>query len=708
MHILDVLKERGFIAQTTFEDELYKQLEEPTTFYVGFDPTADSLHIGHYIPIMAMAHMQRAGHRPIALMGGGTAMIGDPSGKTDMRKMMTVETIDHNVECIKQQMSRFLDFSGDKAIIVNNADWLRNLNFIEFMRDIGAMFSVNKMLTADCYKTRMATDNGLSFLEFTYMLMQSYDFLELFHRYGCRLEMGGNDQWSNMLGGADLVRRKDSEKAFACTFQLLLTHDGKKMGKTEKGALWLDPNKTSPFDFYQYWRNVDDADVEKCLGLLTFLPMDEVRRLGALQGSEINEAKKVLAFEVTKLVHGEEEAQKAADAAWDVIQMNKYSLIEDKSIVANGTTITDEDAKFLNAMKSYELVWQNDGTWSSETIWGWWWRTSNKYSNATTGYDYMGGVGGTMIPALPPNFGFYAGFGGTAPSLKLADSYPMWSTGRYPVKGYEGRNDMSKPIVDPLSGYKTDGFTEGYKQYVDPLYPEWRPAIKAHNTCIDRDPRFYATMVPNGFYWPHQGKNKLFTCFNSTSATSPWSASSNCIRVGYAFRRAYPAGLWFDTSTEYTPVTSLKWVYPAFRMAEIYLNYAEACNEKPERDAASAIEYLNKVRNRAGLNNIEEAYPGIENDKELLRWCIHKERGVEFAFEAHRHYDACRWMEAKEEYPGPWYSLHCSATTYEESYQRVTGEIAIEDNVFRDKDYLCPIYSGTLAEMVNMTQNLGH
>ena len=254
MHILDVLKERGFIAQTTFEDELYKQLEEPTTFYVGFDPTADSLHIGHYIPIMAMAHMQRAGHRPIALMGGGTAMIGDPSGKTDMRKMMTVETIDHNVECIKQQMSRFLDFSDDKAIIVNNADWLRNLNFIEFMRDIGAMFSVNKMLTADCYKTRMATDNGLSFLEFTYMLMQSYDFLELFHRYGCRLEMGGNDQWSNMLGGADLVRRKDSEKAFACTFQLLLTHDGKKMGKTEKGALWLDPNKTSPFDFYQYWQ----------------------------------------------------------------------------------------------------------------------------------------------------------------------------------------------------------------------------------------------------------------------------------------------------------------------------------------------------------------------------------------------------------------------------------------------------------------------
>ena len=315
MHILDILKERGFIAQITFEDELYKQLEEPTTFYVGFDPTADSLHIGHYIPIMAMAHMQKAGHKPIALMGGGTAMIGDPSGKTDMRKMMTVETIDQNVECIKKQMSRFLDFSEGQAIIVNNGDWLRHLNFIEFMRDIGSMFSVNNMLRADCYRARMESENGLSFLEFTYMLMQSYDFLELFHRYGCRLEMGGNDQWSNMLGGADLVRRKDNEKAFACTFQLLLTHDGKKMGKTEKGALWLDPNKTSPFDFYQYWRNIDDKDVEKCLGLLTFLPMDEVRRLGALEGSAINEAKKVLAFEVTKLVHGEEEAAKAADAA---------------------------------------------------------------------------------------------------------------------------------------------------------------------------------------------------------------------------------------------------------------------------------------------------------------------------------------------------------------------------------------------------------
>lgn len=286
-----------------------------TTFYVGFDPTADSLHIGHYIPIMAMAHMQRAGHRPIALMGGGTAMIGDPSGKTDMRKMMTVETIDNNVAHIKQQMSRFLDFSDGKAIIANNGDWLRSLNFIEFMRDIGSMFSVNKMLTAECYKARMATDNGLSFLEFTYMLMQSYDFLELFKKYGCRLEMGGNDQWSNMLGR----RGSDSPQGARERVRLHLpaaAHPRRPQdGQDRKGALWLDPAKTSPYDFYQYWRNVDDQDVEKCLGLLTFLPMDEVRRLGALKDSQINEAKKVLAYEVTKLVHGEEEAEKAQEAA---------------------------------------------------------------------------------------------------------------------------------------------------------------------------------------------------------------------------------------------------------------------------------------------------------------------------------------------------------------------------------------------------------
>ena len=314
MHILDTLKERGFIAQVTFEDDLYKQLErESTPFYVGFDPTATSLHFGHFIPIIAMAHMQRAGHKPIALVGGATAMIGDPSGKTDMRKMMTVETIDHNVACIKSQLSRFIEFGDDKALIVNNADWLRGLGYIDFIRDIGSLFSVNRMLTAECYKQRL--ERGLTFLEFNDMLMQSYDFLQLFKHYGCRLEMGGDDQWSNMLAGADLIRRKEHEDAYACTFKLLMNHEGKKMGKTEKGALWLDANLCSPYEFYQYWRNIADQDVSKCLALLTFLPMDEVRRLSALPGQEINEAKKVLAYEVTKLVHGEEAAKQAAEAA---------------------------------------------------------------------------------------------------------------------------------------------------------------------------------------------------------------------------------------------------------------------------------------------------------------------------------------------------------------------------------------------------------
>ena len=315
---LDILRERGFVAQITYEDELEKAFAsgEPITFYTGFDPTADSLHIGHYIPIMAMAHLQKAGHRPIALMGGGTAMIGDPSGKSDMRKMMTVETIDHNVACIKKQMARFLDFDESRpnhAIIANNADWLRTLNYIDFLRDVGALFSVNRMLTAECYKQRL--EKGLTFLEFNYMLMQSYDFLELYKRYGCTLQTGGDDQWSNMLSGADLIRRKEQKSAFALTFKLLLTHDGRKMGKTEKGALWLDPERTTPYEFYQYWRNVDDADVEKCLALLTFLPMEEVRRLGALKDSAINEAKKVLAYEVTKLIHGKAEADKAQEAA---------------------------------------------------------------------------------------------------------------------------------------------------------------------------------------------------------------------------------------------------------------------------------------------------------------------------------------------------------------------------------------------------------
>ncbi|MBR0464936.1 MAG: tyrosine--tRNA ligase [Clostridia bacterium] len=316
---MDILRERGFIKQVTFEDDLYKAFDEGmVTFYTGFDPTADSLHIGHYIPIMAMAHLQRAGHKPIALMGGGTGMIGDPSGKTDLRKVLTVEDIDNNVAHIKSQMERFLDFDPEKkncAMIVNNADWLRTLNYIDFLRDVGALFSVNRMLTAECYKQRL--ERGLTFLEFNYMLMQSYDFLELNHRYGCILQTGGDDQWSNMLSGADLIRRKDHKDAFALTFQLLLTHDGRKMGKTEKGALWLDPEKCKPYDFYQYWRNVDDADVEKCLGLLTFLPMDEVRRLGALKDSAILEAKRVLAYEVTKNVHGEEAAlaaQRSAEA----------------------------------------------------------------------------------------------------------------------------------------------------------------------------------------------------------------------------------------------------------------------------------------------------------------------------------------------------------------------------------------------------------
>lgn len=314
MHILDLLKERGFIAQVTYEEDLYKQLEkEPTKFYIGFDPTAASLHFGHFIPILAMMHMQRAGHIPIALVGGGTVMIGDPSGKSDMRKMLTLDDINRNAEKIHQQLSHFLNFSEGKALMANNADWLLALNYVEFIRDIGVHFSVNRMLTAECYKQRL--ERGLTFLEFNYMLMQGYDFLELFKRHGCRLQMGGDDQWSNMLAGADLIRRKEHEDAFACTFKLLLTHEGKKMGKTERGALWLDPELCTPYEFYQYWRNVSDQDVSKSLSMLTFLPMDEVRRLSALEGAEINEAKKVLAFECTKIVHGEKEAQKAQGAS---------------------------------------------------------------------------------------------------------------------------------------------------------------------------------------------------------------------------------------------------------------------------------------------------------------------------------------------------------------------------------------------------------
>ncbi len=314
MSVLDTLIERGFVHQMTHEEEIAELLEkEKITFYIGFDPTADSLHVGHFLGMMVMAHMQRAGHRPICLIGGGTAMIGDPSGKTDMRRMMTAELIQQNGECFKEQMRRFIDFSDGKALMMNNADWLMKLNYVDMLRSVGASFSVNRMLTADCYKQRM--EQGLTFLEFNYMIMQAYDFLELFRLTGCVMQMGGADQWSNILAGADLIRRKEGKPAFGLTFTLLTTSDGRKMGKTEKGALWLDREKTSPYDFYQYWRNVDDADVQKCLALLTFLPMDEVRRLGALKDQEINTAKKVLAFEVTQLVHGKQEADRAQQAA---------------------------------------------------------------------------------------------------------------------------------------------------------------------------------------------------------------------------------------------------------------------------------------------------------------------------------------------------------------------------------------------------------
>jgi tyrosyl-tRNA synthetase len=314
MSVINVLKERGFIAQMTHEEEIKRLFdEEKVTFYIGFDPTADSLHVGHFLALMAMAHLQRAGHRPICLVGGGTGTVGDPSGKTDMRKMLTRAQIEHNCECFKGQMSRFIDFSDDKALMMNNGDWLLGLNYVELLRDVGAHFSVNRMLAAECYKQRM--ERGLTFLEFNYMVMQAYDFWHLHEAVGCKLQMGGDDQWSNIIAGVELIRRKAGQPAYGITFTLLTTSEGKKMGKTEKGALWLDAAKTSPYDFYQYWRNVADSDVEKCLSLLTFLPMDEVRRLGSLKDKEINEAKKVLAYEVTKLVHGEDAALKAQQAA---------------------------------------------------------------------------------------------------------------------------------------------------------------------------------------------------------------------------------------------------------------------------------------------------------------------------------------------------------------------------------------------------------
>ena len=314
MGVFEELKARGLLAQLTDEEEIKELVNAgKAVFYIGFDPTADSLHVGHFMALCLMKRLQMAGNKPIALIGGGTAMIGDPSGKTDMRKMMTQETIQHNCDCFKKQMSRFIDFSEGKAMMVNNADWLLKLNYVELLREVGACFSVNRMLTAECYKQRM--ERGLSFLEFNYMIMQSYDFMQLYKEYGCNMQFGGDDQWSNMLGGTELIRRKLGKDAYAMTINLLLNSEGKKMGKTEKGAVWLDPEKTSPFEFYQYWRNVADADVIKCLKMLTFLPLEEIEKMESWEGSELNKAKEILAYELTNLVHGEEEAKKAEASA---------------------------------------------------------------------------------------------------------------------------------------------------------------------------------------------------------------------------------------------------------------------------------------------------------------------------------------------------------------------------------------------------------
>ena len=314
MTIYEELQARGLIAQVTDEEEIKDLINNgKATFYIGFDPTADSLHVGHFMALMLMRRLQKAGNRPIALIGGGTGMVGDPSGRTDMRSMMTVETIQHNCDCFKKQMSKFIDFSEGKALMLNNADWLMNLNYIELLREVGACFSVNNMLRAECYKQRM--EKGLSFLEFNYMIMQSYDFYYMFQHYGCNMQFGGDDQWSNMLGGTELIRRKLGKDAYAMTITLLLTSEGKKMGKTQAGAVWLDPEKTSPYDFYQYWRNVDDADVLKCLRMLTDLPLEQIDEMDKWEGAQLNQAKEILAFELTKLVHSEEEARKAQDAA---------------------------------------------------------------------------------------------------------------------------------------------------------------------------------------------------------------------------------------------------------------------------------------------------------------------------------------------------------------------------------------------------------
>ncbi len=352
MSVFDTLQERGFIKQMSHENEIKELLEkEKITFYIGFDPTADSLHVGHFIALMMMSHMQRAGHRPIVLLGGGTGMVGDPSGKDEMRKMLTPEFIAHNIACFKKQMSRFIDFSEGKAIIANNADWLLDLNYVQLLREIGVHFTVNRMLAAECFKKRW--EKGLTFFEFNYMIMQSYDFWKLHHDYNCVMELGGDDQWSNMLGGVELIRRKEQQPAFCMTCKLLTTSDGRKMGKTEKGALWLDPEKTSPYEFYQYWRNVADSDVKNCMSLLTFLPMDEVNRLCDVEGAAINEAKKVLAYEVTKLVHGEEEARKAQEATEALFGGSAQNLANVPTIEITTEQMTAKVIDVLTAAKIF-------------------------------------------------------------------------------------------------------------------------------------------------------------------------------------------------------------------------------------------------------------------------------------------------------------------------------------------------------------------
>lgn len=357
MEIYEELKARGLIAQVTNEDEIRELVNAgKATFYIGFDPTADSLHVGHFMALCLMKRLQMAGNKPIALVGGGTGMIGDPSGRTDMRQMMTKETIQHNVDCFKKQMSRFIDFSEGKALLVNNADWLLDLNYVELLRDVGACFSVNNMLRAECYKQRM--EKGLSFLEFNYMIMQSYDFYALYQKYGCNMQFGGDDQWSNMLGGTELIRRKLGKNAYAMTINLLLNSEGKKMGKTQSGAVWLSAEKTSPYDFYQYWRNVDDGDVIKCLKMLTFLSLEEIDELAKLEGSEINKAKEILAHELTELVHGKEEADKAQEAARAIFS-NKTNTDNMPSTTLTEADFADGEIGILDLMKKCGLIPSN-------------------------------------------------------------------------------------------------------------------------------------------------------------------------------------------------------------------------------------------------------------------------------------------------------------------------------------------------------------